>query len=128
MWFAGDGGNARGPAPNAIMPLEKTAPVAATVVHGPDGYEKLARWVEQVPGPTARLITLTDKPRECGFQQADRITLTCACRCNNSLGDHFAYDLRLAGIVQRFAGSVESFVHRRKRLGVKHPRLDEAID
>src|SRR5262252_9579548 len=79
-------------------------------------------------GPTALLITLTDKPRERGFQQADRITLTCACRCNNSLGDHFAYDLRLAGIVQRFAGSVESFVHRRKRLGVKHPRLDEGID
>jgi len=50
MWSPGDGGNARGPAPNAIMPLEKTAPVAATVVHGPDGYEKLARWVEQLPG------------------------------------------------------------------------------
>jgi hypothetical protein len=55
------------------------------------------------------------------LSQTNWITLTAACRFNNSLGDDFAHDLRLAGIVKRFAGSLESCTHRRKRFGVKHP-------
>ena len=63
-----------------------------------------------------------------GFPQKNQITLTVACCFNNSLGDDIAQDLRLAGVIKFLAGSVKSFTHRRKRLGVKRPRRYEGMD
>jgi hypothetical protein len=45
---------------------------------------------------------------ERGCPQANRVTLTKFCRCNNSSGDYFAHHDRPAGVVTRFAGSIES--------------------
>src|SRR6266481_2905685 len=49
---------------------------------------------------------------ERGCPQANRVTLTPACRCNNSFGNEFAH-FRLAAVVKLFAGSLKSFTHRR---------------
>ncbi len=51
-----------------------------------------------------------------------------SCRCNNSLGDDFQHQFRLAGVVKLFEGSFESFTHRRKRLGFKLSRFYEGLD
>ena len=64
----------------------------------------------------AALVWLAER----GFQQASRITLTKSCRCDNSSGDGFAHRLPLA-----FAGSVESFTHRRNRLRFERSGLHE---
>src|SRR5262245_51609823 len=48
-----------------------------------------------------------------GCPQANRVALTGCCRGNNSFGDDFTHQLRLAGLVKHFAGSLESFAHRR---------------
>src|SRR5262249_45968702 len=68
------------------------------------------------------------KPRKCGLDQANRITLPAACRFNNSLGDDFEHDFWLARVVKCLAGSIKGFVHGRKRLRVKHPRRYEGTD
>ena len=65
---------------------------------------------------------------ERGCPQANRVTLTDSCRCNNSLGDDFQHQFRLAGVVKLFEGSFESFTHRRKRLGFKLSRFYEGLD
>jgi hypothetical protein len=48
--------------------------------------------------------------------QANGVTFTTTGRCNNSSGDGFAYDLGLADIAKRFAGSLESFAHQANHL------------
>jgi hypothetical protein len=40
--------------------------------------------------------------------QANRVTLTSICRCNNSVGDDFEHQFRLAGVVELLAGRFES--------------------
>jgi hypothetical protein len=51
--------------------------------------------------------------RKRGCAQANRVTLTKFCRCDNSSSNDFACNLRLAGPVKLLAGSLESFTHRR---------------
>jgi hypothetical protein len=65
---------------------------------------------------------------ERGCPQANRVTLTDSCRSNNSLGDDFQHQFRLAGVVKLFESSFESFTHRRKRLGFKLSRFYEGLD
>jgi len=65
---------------------------------------------------------------ERGCPQANRVTLTPACRCNNSLGNDFAHHLKLADFVKLFAGSVKGFTHRRSRLRPKHAMFQGGID
>jgi hypothetical protein len=50
-------------------------------------------------------------PYKRSFPQANRITLTDACRRNDPFGDDFEHDLRLAGVLKLQAGSIESFAH-----------------
>jgi hypothetical protein len=72
----------------------------------------------EVGGRTARLL----RSAERGCQQASRVALTKFCRCNNSPGDDFAHDFRLASLLKLFKGSVESFAHLRNCLGSEHPK------
>jgi hypothetical protein len=57
-------------------------------------------------------------PSKPGYPQANRVTLTKFCRCNNSFGDDFEHQFRLAGVVKVLAGSLESFTHRRNHLSL----------
>jgi hypothetical protein len=59
---------------------------------------------------------------ERGFQQANGITLTESCRCNNSSGDNFAHHVRLADVLKLFDGGFEDFTHRRNCLRCKRSR------
>jgi hypothetical protein len=86
-----------------------------------------ARWRE-TGGLYAPLDLFEGKPREGGLGQANRVTLPAPCRFYNSLGDDFAHYSRLARILECLEGSVKSFVHRRKRLGVKLPRCYQGTD
>lgn len=56
------------------------------------------------------------EPRERGYAQANWVTLTDACRRNDSLGDDFEHKFRLAGVAKLFEGSLVSFTHRGNRL------------
>jgi hypothetical protein len=53
-----------------------------------------------------RPLSFADEPGQRGFSQTSGITLTSACRCNNSPGHDFAQSLRSAGVVKLVAGSV----------------------
>jgi ubiquinone/menaquinone biosynthesis C-methylase UbiE len=59
---------------------------------------------------------------ERGFPQANWITLTKSCRCNNSSGDDVARHFRPAGVAKLFAGSFKSFTHLRNCLGSERPQ------
>jgi hypothetical protein len=68
------------------------------------------------------LVSSGSRPSKCGRPQANRVTLTKFCRCNNSSGDDLAHHVRLAGVVKRFEGSFKSFTHHRNRLRVERSR------
>jgi hypothetical protein len=61
---------------------------------------------------------------ERGCPQANRVTLTKLCRCNNSSGDGFGHH-RLAGVLKLFDGGFESCAHRRNCLRIERSRLYE---
>jgi hypothetical protein len=71
---------------------------------------------------TRHLDLFPGKPRERGFHQASRMTLPAPCRFDNSLGNDVEHYFWLARVVECLAGSIKSFDHGRKRLGVKLPR------
>jgi hypothetical protein len=72
-----------------------------------------------------RLMLFTGKPRERRLPQANRIALTSPSRRNNSLGDDFEHQFRLAGVVKLFEGSLVSRSHRHNRLRFEPPTLHE---
>jgi hypothetical protein len=55
------------------------------------------------PAPTKAALV---RSAERGCQQASRVALTKFCGCNNSCGDDFAHQLRLAGVLKFFKGGV----------------------
>jgi hypothetical protein len=57
--------------------------------------------------------------------QPTQVTFTEFSRRNNLPGDLFANPLRDTGILERLAGSLESFSHRRNQLGFEYSRRDE---
>ena len=85
-------------------------------------------YLPKTPGLGSDADLYAGKPRHCGLNQANRITLAVYCRFNNSLRDDFAHYFWLAGVVKCLAGSVKSFAHGRKRLGAKHRSRYEGVD
>jgi hypothetical protein len=71
------------------------------------------------------LTNFASRPGKRGCPQANRVTLTKFCRCNNSSGDDFAHHVRLAGVVKLFEGRFESFTHRRDLFGSERSRSYE---
>jgi hypothetical protein len=71
-----------------------------------------------------RLVSFAE-PKERGLPQANRVTLTRSRRRHNSFKDDFEHQFRLAGVVKLLAGSLESFTHRRNRLGFEKFRFYE---
>jgi hypothetical protein len=69
-----------------------------------------------------RLLSFVAEPGQRGFAQANLIALPAS-----SLGNDFAHQLRLAGVLKFFAGRLESFTHYGDRFGAKHSRLKERI-
>jgi hypothetical protein len=49
------------------------------------------------------LVFFAREPSKRGLPQANRITLTVACRCNNSLGDDFYYQFRRAAALVKLS-------------------------
>jgi hypothetical protein len=64
-----------------------------------EGRAVFARPRSRSPAATgAGLLTPLVRFAERGFPQANRITLTKSCRCNNSSGDDFARHFRPTGV------------------------------
>src|SRR5260370_629113 len=82
-------------------------------------------WLALTASGCAVLISLASRPSKRGFPQANQVTLTKFCRCNNSSGDDFAHHVRLAGALKRFEVSFESFTDHRNRLRVECSRSYE---
>lgn len=64
---------------------------------------------------------------ERGFPQANRITLTKFCRCNNSTGDDLGHH-GLTGVLKLSKGGFKSFAHHRNDLRFERARLYECTD
>jgi hypothetical protein len=68
-------------------------------LHVCEGRAVFVRPRSRSPAATgAGLLTPLVGFAERGFPQANRITLTKSCRCNNSSGDDFARHFRLTGV------------------------------
>src|SRR5258708_32756760 len=63
--------------------------------------------------------------RQARLPEADRITLTKFCCCNNPPGDSFPGHVGLAGVLKLFDGAFDSFAHRRNRLRIERSRVHE---
>ncbi len=57
--------------------------------------------------------------------QADRVTLTNACRCDDAFREDFANYVGLTCVVKLLAGSVESFTHHGDRVRLEYALLCE---
>src|SRR5262249_46653615 len=79
------------------------------------------------PPPPLRVVPwlVVVVPGKRGCPQANRVPLTSSRRRDNSCGDDFGGDFRLARLVKLAAGSLESFTHDRYHLRSEGCRLYE---
>jgi hypothetical protein len=94
---------------------------AAKLVQGAKRAESSIR-----RGDTRPLNLYAGKPRECGLDQANRITLTAVCCFDSSLSDDFEHHSRLTR-VKYLQNRVKSFAHGHERFywaGSCHQRRD----
>jgi hypothetical protein len=58
------------------------------------------------PSGGRQLASFASSPSKPSFPQANRVTLTKYCSCNNPSGDNFARHFRVIGVASLLAGSI----------------------